>query len=84
MFPGAEAETLLVALDQHEVYASSGSACASGATDPSHVLIAMGLSPECARSSVRFSLGHTTSDADIDTALAVIPRVVERLVGAAA
>ena len=44
-FPGTEAESLLVSLDQREVYASSGSACASGAIDPSHVLIAMGLSP---------------------------------------
>ena len=83
-FPGTEAETLLVALDQREVYASSGSACASGATDPSHVLLAMGLTPSARVSSVRFSLGHTTTDADIDAALAVIPSAVQRLVGAAA
>ena len=83
-FPGADAETLLVALDQREVYASSGSACASGATDPSHVLLSMGLTPDRARSSVRFSLGHTTTDADIEAALAVIPSVVHQLAGAAA
>jgi cysteine desulfurase len=84
VFPGAEAETLLVALDQHDLYASSGSACTSGAIDPSHVLLAMGLPLEQARASLRFSLGHSTTDTDIDTALTVIPGVVERLVGAAA
>ena len=67
-FPGTEAETLLVALDQHDVYAASGSACSSGATDPSHVLLAMGLTPDRARASVRFSLGHSTDRADIDAA----------------
>ena len=83
-FPGTEAESLLVALDQRDVYASAGSACASGAIDPSHVLLAMGFTAERARASVRFSLGHTTTAADIDAALAVIPGAVERLVGAAA
>ena len=83
-FAGVEAETLLVALDQHHVYASSGSACTSGAIDPSHVLLAMGLAPDRARASLRFSLGHTTTDADIDIALDVIPRAVRQLVGAAA
>jgi len=83
-FVGVEAETLLVALDQHHVYASSGSACTSGAIDPSHVLLAMGLAPDRARASLRFSLGHTTTDTDIDIALDVIPRTVRQLVGAAA
>ena len=83
-FPGTEAETLLVALDRHEVYASSGSACTSGAIDPSHVLSAMGLAPDRARASVRFSLGHTTTRADVDAALAAIPQAVRRLAGAPA
>jgi cysteine desulfurase len=83
-FPGIEAETLLVALDQHDVYASSGSACSSGAIDPSHVLVAMGLATERARSSIRFSLGYATTAADIDAALAFVPEAVHRLVGAAA
>jgi cysteine desulfurase len=83
-FPGIEAETLLVALDQHEVYASSGSACTSGAIDASHVLLAMGLTAERARSSIRFSLGYATTAADVDVALAVVPEAVHRLVGAAA
>jgi len=66
------------------VYAASGSSCSSGAIDPSHVLLAMGLASDRARASVRFSLGHATSRADIDTALAVIPAAVRRLMGAAA
>jgi cysteine desulfurase len=83
-FPGLEAESLLVLLDQHEVYASSGSACGSGAIDPSHVLLAMGLDPDRAGSSLRFSLGAATTDADIDAALAVIPEAVQKLTAAAA
>jgi cysteine desulfurase len=83
-FPGVEAETLLVLLDQHGVYASSGSACGSGAIDPSHVLLTMGIAPERAGSSVRFSLGHATAAADVDTALEILPGAVHRLVGAAA
>ena len=80
-FPGVEAETLLVALDQREVYASSGSACTSGAIDPSHVLLAMGVEPERARSSVRFSLGYASTDADVDAALAAVPAAVRQLLG---
>jgi cysteine desulfurase len=83
-FPGTEAESLLVVLDGQGVYASSGSACASGATDPSHVLLAMGLTPDRAGSSVRFSLGHSTTPDDVDVALAVVPSAVRQLVGAAA
>jgi cysteine desulfurase len=80
-FPGIESETFLVALDQHGIYAASGSACSSGAIDPSHVLLAMGVAPERALSSVRFSLGYASSEADVDEALAVVPEVVDRLVG---
>jgi cysteine desulfurase len=83
-FAGIEAETLLVALDQLGVYASSGSACGSGAIDPSHVLVAMGIDTERARSSIRFSLGCATTAADVDTALDIVPNAVHRLVGAAA
>jgi len=83
-FPGADAETLLVALDQRGVFAASGSACTSGAIEASHVLLAMGLAPELARASVRFSLGPATTDADIDAAIAVVPDAVKRLFGAAA
>ncbi len=83
-FPEVEAETLLVALDQRELYVASGSACSSGAIDPSHVLLAMGLDQARARASVRFSLGHSSAAADVDAALDVVPDAVRRLVGAAA
>jgi cysteine desulfurase len=83
-FVGVEAETLLVALDQRDVCASSGSACSSGAIDPSHVLLAMGLTSERARASIRFSLGHTTTDSDIDAALEIIPRAVQQVLRVAA
>ena len=61
------------------VCASAGAACASGAIEPSHVLLAMGLSPVEARSGVRFSLGYTTTGDEIDHVLGVMPKVVERL-----
>jgi cysteine desulfurase len=80
-FPGLESETLLVALDQRGVYAASGSACSSGAIDPSHVLLAMGMNRERALSCVRFSLGYASTMADVEEALAVVPEVVDRLVG---
>ena len=78
-FPGIENEALLFLLDEAGVCASAGSACASGALEPSHVLAAMGLSPDEARSSVRFSLGPTTTEADVDLALKVVPEAVARL-----
>jgi cysteine desulfurase len=78
-FPGLEAETLLVALDQEGIEAASGSACSSGAIDPSHVLVAMGLDAQHARASVRFSLGYASVPADVDAALAVVPRAVAGL-----
>jgi cysteine desulfurase len=77
--PGVEAETLLVALDQRGVFAASGSACSSGAVDPSHVLLAMGLERDTAASCVRFSFGYASTDADVDHALAVVPEVVSSL-----
>jgi cysteine desulfurase len=77
--PGADAEMLLMALDLEGVAASSGSACSSGAVEPSHVLTAMGLPADVAGPSVRFSLGRDTTDADIDRVLEVFPAVVERL-----
>jgi cysteine desulfurase len=78
-FPGVEAETLLVALDQRDIYAASGSACSSGAIDPSHVLLAMGMDRDRALSCVRFSLGYASTDAEVDTALALIPAAVGQL-----
>ena len=78
-FDDVEAEILLVALDQQGVMAASGSACSSGAVDPSHVLLAMGMPRSRALSSVRFSLGYASTQADIDAALAIVPEVVAKL-----
>jgi cysteine desulfurase len=78
-FDGVEAESLLMLLDAEGVYASAGSACASGAVDPSHVLAAMGLTRQQAMGSLRLSLGTTTTDAHVDLALEVVPRAVARL-----
>ncbi|HEX9968680.1 MAG TPA: cysteine desulfurase family protein [Acidimicrobiales bacterium] len=78
-FPGVESEALLVLLDEAGVCASAGSACASGAVEPSHVLTAMGLDRAEALCAVRFSLGATTTDAEVDHALAVVPEAVRRL-----
>ena len=78
-FPGVEAEELLLLLDDRGVAASAGSACASGAHEPSHVLTAMGWSGAEARESVRFSLGATTTVAEVDHASRVVADAVERL-----
>jgi len=78
-FEGINAEALLVLLDRGGVYATAGSACSSGAIESSHVLAAMGMSEAEARSSVRFSLGHTTSDADIDASIDVVVAAVEQM-----
>jgi len=78
-FDAAGGEALVIALDLQGVMCSSGAACSSGAVEPSHVLTAIGLSPDQARSSLRFSLGHPTSAEEIDKAIRIIPPVVERL-----
>ncbi len=78
-FDHVEAEALVIALDLKGLSVSGGSACQSGATEPSHVLTAMGLSPARARASVRFSLSRLTTEEDVDFALALIPEAVARL-----
>lgn len=78
-FPGVEAEVLLMALDQLGVCAASGSACSSGAIDPSHVLLAMGMPRVQALAAVRFSLGFASTQTDIDEAAPIIVRCVEQL-----
>lgn len=80
-FAGVEAEVLLTALDRAGVYAASGSACSSGAIDPSHVLLGMGLDRDRALSAVRFSLGWASTSTDIDRAIPIIVDCVERLRG---
>jgi cysteine desulfurase len=77
--PGAGGEALLIALDLKGVACSTGAACSSGAVEPSHVLLAIGLSQDEARSSLRFSLGRATTADEIDYALSFIPGVAERL-----
>jgi cysteine desulfurase len=77
-FPGCEGDSLLMLLDAHGIECSTGSACTAGVAQPSHVLLAMGADEATARGSLRFSLGHTTTSADIDRVTAVIGQVVER------
>jgi len=78
-FSGAGGEALVIALDLQGIACSTGAACSSGAIEPSHVLLAIGLSHDDARSSLRFSLGRHTRSEEIDYALSVIPAAVERL-----
>ncbi|MGO5541864.1 cysteine desulfurase family protein [Blautia sp. HCP3S3_H10_1] len=78
-FEGVSGESLLLLLDSRGICASSGSACASGALDPSHVLLALGLTPEIAQGSLRISLDTSNTEEEIDYMLEVIPQVVEHL-----
>ena len=78
-FDQIEGEAMVIALDLKGVAVSGGSACHSGSTEPSHVLMAMGLDKNAARASLRFSLMRTATDADVDQVLKVVPEAVERL-----
>ncbi len=78
-FAGVEGESLLLNLDLIGVAASSGSACTTGSVEPSHVLMAMGVSESAARGHLRLTLGHSTTDADIDFVVEHLPTIVERL-----
>jgi cysteine desulfurase len=78
-FDHVEGEALVIALDLKGLAVSSGAACSSGAIEPSHVLLAMGLSHQRARSSIRFSLGKQTTEEDVEFALRVVPETVARL-----
>lgn len=77
-FRGCEGDALLMLLDAKGIECSTGSACTAGVAQPSHVLIAMGADPAAARGSLRLSLGHTSTEADVDAALAVLPAAVQR------
>jgi cysteine desulfurase len=77
-FPGCEGDALLMLLDAKGVECSTGSACSAGVAQPSHVLLAMGADAVRARGSLRFSLGHTSTEADVDLLAEVIGQVVER------
>lgn len=80
-FEGVSGESLLLLLDSRGICASSGSACASGALDPSHVLLSLSLAPEIAQGSLRISLDISNTEEEIDYMLEVIPQVVEQLRG---
>jgi len=77
-FRGSEGDALLMLLDAKGIECSTGSACTAGVAQPSHVLLAMGADPASARGSLRFSLGHNTTEADVDAALEVLPAAVNR------
>ncbi|MGN6724043.1 MAG: cysteine desulfurase family protein [Marmoricola sp.] len=77
-FPGCEGDALLMLLDARGIECSTGSACNAGVPQPSHVLLAMGVADNDARSSLRFTLGHTSTDADVDAVIAAIGPIVER------
>jgi cysteine desulfurase len=77
-FPGCEGDSLLMLLDARGIECSTGSACAAGVAQPSHVLTAMGASDETARGSLRFSLGHTSTPDDVAAAVDAIGPAVER------
>ena len=74
-----EGESILLMLDLNKISASSGSACTSGSLDPSHVLLALGLSHEVAHGSLRISLGHNNTEEDIDYILEVLPKITKTL-----
>ena len=78
-FPGTQGEALIVALDLEGFSVSSGSACTSGKTEPSHVLLAIGLEREVAQGSLRVTVGRDTTESDVDAFLAALPPIVERI-----
>ncbi|MDR1575473.1 MAG: aminotransferase class V-fold PLP-dependent enzyme [Treponema sp.] len=78
-FPGAEGEAILLSMDIMGIEASTGSACASGSLEPSHVLLAIGVGPELAHGSIRFSLGWGNSAGDIDYIIESLPPIIARL-----
>ncbi|HRW22799.1 MAG TPA: cysteine desulfurase family protein [Spirochaetia bacterium] len=78
-FPGAEGEAILLSLDLEGIRVSTGSACASGSLDPSHVLMATGVGPELAHGSIRFSLGRDSTEEDVDYVVSRIGPIIARL-----
>jgi len=83
-FPGTQSDSLLLLMDSEKVSCSTGAACTAGVHRPSHVLMAMGLSDVVAQSSLRFSLGSSSTQDDVDYTLSVLPRVIERGIAAQA
>jgi cysteine desulfurase len=77
-FPGIEAEAILVALATKNIFVSTGSACSAESEEASHVLLAIGLKPEIARSSIRISLGRSNTDEDIEMVFRELPAIVAK------
>ena len=78
-FEAVEGESLILRLDMEGICVSTGSACTSGSMEPSHVLAALGLPPRLAQGTVRFSLGRNTTEAEIDTVIAKLPKVIKQM-----
>ena len=76
--PGCSSDALLLLLDAAGIDCSTGSACTAGVAEPSHVLLALGRTERQARSALRFSLGHTSTPADVDALAAALPEVLAR------
>ena len=83
-FPGCSADAILMLLDSAGIDCSTGAACSAGVSQPSHVLLAMGCSEVEARSALRFSLGHSSTLADVRALAAALPEAVQRAKAAAA
>jgi cysteine desulfurase len=81
VFPGTSGESILLELEARGIVCSSGSACAAGSDDPSHVLVAMGLAPEVAQTAVRFTFGRTTTEADLGAAADELVKAVRTIGG---
>ncbi|HEX5417650.1 MAG TPA: cysteine desulfurase family protein [Chloroflexota bacterium] len=80
VLPGVSGESLLLALDQRGIMASTGSACTSGSLEPSHVLLALGLEPSLAEGSLRLTVGHRNTEAEVEQFLGVLPRVLDAVI----
>ena len=78
-FPGIEGESILLSLDLEGIAASSGSACTTGSTDPSHVLTALGVDPDTAHSALRLTLGQSTTEESVDRVAEALPQITQRL-----
>jgi cysteine desulfurase len=79
LFRGVESEAVLTLLDMEGICASSGSACSTGESDPSHVLLAMGIDPREANSAIRFSLSRYTTEEEVELLLEVLPEIISKL-----